>query len=336
MHGYPIFDTLREAEPDLFVALGDMIYADGTCEGIGRLGNAQVPGDFGVATDLEGYLAHWWYNLADPAFIRLRAAVPVVPVWDDHEIVNDSGPHSAGAELLPIAEQALRAAWPLPPDAPLYRSLRWGRHVELFVLDTRSYRDAHTTIDDQPTPKTMLGEAQRTWLLDGLAHSDATWKIVVSSVPLALPTGQRGARDGWADVGDGTGYERELATLLGALRLGEVQGVVFLTTDVHHAEGFRLTPFPDRRDLIIHELVAGPLAAGVFPGTGLDPTFAGRRLFVHEPASADAVSTWDDAQRWFNFGLLEIDADGAATARIVDATGRQVAAVTLERSADTP
>lgn len=332
--GFPILDVVREAEPDLFVGVGDLIYADGTCTATGALGNAQVPLATGAATTVDEYLAHWWYVLEDPAFQRLRAEVPVVPIWDDHEIVNDSGPSSPGAERLPAAAEALRTAWPLA-DGPLYRTLRWGRHAELFVLDTRSHRAAHTDPDAGPEPKTMLGAPQRRWLIDGLKTSDATWKIVVSSVPLALPTGQKGARDGWADLGDGTGYERELAAILGAIRLEGVTGVVVLTADVHHAEAFRYQPFGDAPEVVVHELVAGPLSSGVFPGTGLDSSFHPTRLFVHEPDSPAAITTFDEALQWFNVGLLEIGADGHATARWLDGTGRVLGEVDLGTSGGT-
>ena len=37
---------------DFFIGLGDMIYADGTCEATGRYGNAQVAGDFLPSADM--------------------------------------------------------------------------------------------------------------------------------------------------------------------------------------------------------------------------------------------------------------------------------------------
>lgn len=91
--------------------------------------------------------------------------------------------------------------------------MRWGRHVELFVLDTRSFREPNDRPDTGPAPKTLLGAEQRAWLLDALAGSDATWKVVVSSVPLAIPTGRPAARDGWSDLGGETGFEREARAL---------------------------------------------------------------------------------------------------------------------------
>jgi alkaline phosphatase D len=60
--------------------------------------------------------------------------------------------------------------------------------VELFILDTRQYRSRNSEPDGPG--KSMLGETQRRWLLDGLAASDAVWKVVVTSVTLSVPTGR--------------------------------------------------------------------------------------------------------------------------------------------------
>jgi hypothetical protein len=131
-------------------------------------------------------------------------------VWDDHETQNDAGPHN---QTLPDAPSEprlapARAAYvdyqPIVDAERLYRSARWGRHLEVFFLDTRSYRDANADPDTGAYPKTMLGEAQRRWLIGGLVRSKATWKVVVSSVPLSIPTGG----DGWADGGTRQGFER--------------------------------------------------------------------------------------------------------------------------------
>jgi alkaline phosphatase D len=59
--GFPIMDTIRTLRPDVFVGLGDMIYADNACDPVGRYGNAQVPGDFVTATDLAVFLSLWLF-----------------------------------------------------------------------------------------------------------------------------------------------------------------------------------------------------------------------------------------------------------------------------------
>jgi alkaline phosphatase D len=332
--GFPILNTIRSRQPDVFVGLGDMIYADNACDAAGRYGNAQV-GGLGVATDLPGFWAHWRYNRDDPASKVLLRRVGYVGVWDDHEVVNDFGPLTdaptsppyTGSRLLPLGLEAFLDYTPIAssPGTPkrLYRALRWGRHVELFVLDTRQYRDANSSPDSATRPKTMLGREQLTWLKERLSASSATWKVIVSSVPISIPTGfpPANGRDGWANFDQTTGFEHEL---LGILRFMHAEGIskpVWITTDVHFAEVFRYRPFPDDPSFAVHELATGPLNAGIFPNRDFDSTLNPERLFFHGPTTPEAVTTWEEAKRWFNFGELTVRRNGRLTARIVDTAG---------------
>jgi alkaline phosphatase D len=331
--GYPIFATIVDQAPDFFVALGDMIYADGACRADGALGNAQIPGP-PPALDLESFRAHWRYNRADAGTQRLLASTTYYAVWDDHEVRNDFGPGDDAASEAPerhlfeAGEAAFRDWAPVDDAAPLHRQFRWGRHAEVFLLDTRGRRDVNAAPDTGREPKSLLGAAQRAWLQAGLAGSTATWKFVVSSVPMSIPTGED-ARDGWADGGGSTGFERELVAILRQAARDRVRGLVWITTDVHFATGFRYQPFADAPDFIVHEFVSGPLAAGLFPKDDLDPTLRPVRLFFHGPAAGQAPRTLDEALSWFNFGRVEVDADGRLFVSIVDGTGRTRHRVTV-------
>ncbi len=329
--GYPVFTPIREARPELFLALGDMIYADAACTDTGRFGNAQLPGA-PVAATLPVFREDWIYNLADPGYRALRATTPIVAVWDDHEVVNDFGPqgdvrsrppYTDGEHLLPIGLRAFREFNPLPES--LHRSIRWGEAIELIVLDTRSYRSPNTAPDD--ASKSMLGAEQERWLIDTLRNSNATWKLVVSSVPLAAPTGAVTARDGWSAVGGVGGYQTELRRILNAI--ADVDNVVFVTTDVHYAAAWRYRPVPERPDFVMHELVAGPLNAGLFPNREFADDLGAAQLFFHGPASKDAVRTYEEALGWFNFGVAQVTADGDLRVRWRDARGRVVGALDL-------
>ena len=337
--GFPIMNTIRAWEPDVFVGLGDMIYADNACEAVGRYGNAQVPGGFGPAADLPSFWEHWRYNRADPALQQLLASSAYVGVWDDHEVVNDFGPLTdapttppyTGAHLLPLGRQAFVDYTPVTSEGRLYRSLRWGRHLELFVLDTRSYRDANSATDDGPAPKTMLGREQLAWLKTGLASSKATWKIIVSSVPMSIPTGfpPTNGRDGWANFDQATGFERELLDILRFMQARGIDRPVWITTDVHFAESFRYRPFADDPDFVVHELATGPINAGFFPTRSFDETLHPEVLAFVGPANATDVVTWDDAKRWFNFGTLEIAPNGDLSVGIVNTHGLRQFSLTL-------
>jgi phosphodiesterase/alkaline phosphatase D-like protein len=331
--GYAIFDRVAEVDAEFFVALGDMIYADDRCRPRGFYGNPQVPGPPAPAADVPGFWAHWKYNRTDAHFQRFLAQTPVVAVWDDHEILNDAGPHHdtvpmyPDRHLLPLSLQAMLDYAPMAPpaEAParLYRRLRWGGHLELFVLDTRQYRDANHAPDDGARPKTMLGDAQRQWLVGAVTQSTATWKIVVSSVPLSIPTGA-GARDGWADGGGPTGFEREAVAILRAFQQQRVANLLWITTDVHFAAAFRYRPFADDPSFVFHEVATGPLTSGVFPRDEYDRTLGAERLFFYGPLRAGAIAGAVEARRWFNFGVADIAADGRLEVRVVNGLGETV------------
>jgi alkaline phosphatase D len=340
--GFPIMGAVLRRQPDVFVGLGDMVYADNACDATGRYGNAQV-GGLAIATDLAGFRSHWRYSRADRASQELLRRTGYVGVWDDHEVVNDFGPLTdaptappySGAHLLPIGLEAFLEYTPIAvaSNTPgrLYRSLRWGPHVELFVLDTRQYRDANSALDTPERPKTMLGREQVTWLRERLGASNATWKVIVSSVPMSIPTGfpVANGRDGWANFDQQTGFEQELVGLLRFMAERGIDDTVWITTDVHFAEVFRYRPFPERPSFVVHELATGPLNAGIFPNRDFDPTLGPERLFFHGPTTPEAVTSWEEAKRWFNFGELEVRADGRLTARIVDTAGSTVFSLEL-------
>jgi alkaline phosphatase D len=299
-----------------------MIYADDTCLAEGALGNAQVPMDSPPLPSLEAYRAHWRYAEDDAAYRALRWGA--YAVWDDHEIVNDAGPHhdhvrrgrGQHVSLLPIGRRGLleHDAIDLPPDdtsTPLHRRFRWGRHLELVLLDTRSHRDDDGAPDDGPEPKTMLGRTQRAWLADLLRSSDASWIVIVSSVPIALPTGANGRRDSWASGDTDRGFVRELRGLFEVARRAGRRELVFLTTDVHFTAAFEHHPFDDDPGFVVHELVTGPLSAGLFPFDEFDTTLGTERVLHHVPEGA--VHTLEAARPYFTWGKVEIDREDTLT-----------------------
>jgi alkaline phosphatase D len=340
--GFPIMNAISRRQPDVFVGLGDMIYADNACDATGRYGNAQL-GGLPIAVDLPGYRAHWRYSRADRPSQELLRRTSYVGVWDDHEVVNDFGPLTdaptappySGARLLPIGLQAFLEYTPIAvasnTPARLYRALRWGRHVELFVLDTRQYRDANSSPDSTARPKTMLGREQLTWLKERLAASNATWKVIVSSVPMSIPTGFPAAngRDGWANFDQQTGFERELHDILRFAADRGIDDLVWITTDVHFAEAFRYRPFAANPAFVVHELATGPMNAGIFPLRDFDTTLNPEVLTFFGPPTAESVTTWTQAKEWFNFGTLELDEDGTLTAAIVNTAGQRQFTLTL-------
>ncbi len=341
--GFPVFDAINQQQWDFFIGLGDMIYADGVCEAIGGFGNQQIIGNFIPSANLDNYWAHWSYNREDGGFQQLLSGTPYIAIWDDHEVANDFGllhdtretaPYTSGEHLLPIGLQAFLDYNPIAisPDTPnrLYRNIRWGQHIELFVLDTRQYRDANFMPDNEDAPKSMLGREQLTWLKQKLAASDATWKVIVSSVPMSIPTGfpPENGRDGWANFDQDTGFEYELTAILRYLQQQGSKNIVWLTTDVHFSEGFIYQPFADAPDFAVYEFVSGPLNAGVFPNEDFDSSLNPSRLFFHgAPVGLD----YDGALEYLTFGTVEVSEQGDMTVKIINASGNVVAEQFLPR-----
>src|SRR5436309_2930552 len=152
----------------------------------------------------------------------------------------------------------------------------------LFVGDT-IYADIKC---DRPgvVPGADFVAAQRRWLVDSVSASTATWKVVVSSVPLSIPTGSPARRDSWSNASvygtpqeGGTGFAVERDALLRQLRERGVKNLVFVVADVHHAEIIRHQPAPGWS---FHEFVAGPLSARFGRPRPLDEGLNPRSLFA--------------------------------------------------------
>jgi alkaline phosphatase D len=302
--GYPIFDTIGTQQPDFFIFLGDTIYADNVCAA-----PPNEPGSTFIATTLAEYRAKHHYQRGAAALRRFLERVPVYVLWDDHEVKNNfSGPYEP---QMAAGRQAFREYWPIhgDPEDPhrLHRAIRYGSDLEMFFLDTRQYRSKNA---DQDGPaKTMLGAAQLRWLLESLAASTATWKVVVTSVPLSVPKGGGPADpgyDGWAGGTDGTGFERERQVLVDTIVGKAIPNVVFLGGDVHWAQA---NAYDANRDGApdFHEFVSGPLSARYGRLTPASP--------VLHPTTLINEGGYD------NFGLARVTKE-AFEVSIIDAAGK--------------
>src|SRR5436309_3003913 len=114
------------------INLGDTIYSD---SGVG----ATPP-----ALTLDQKWAKYRLNLSVPALTQLRAAAGLYSHWDDHEFVNDFTRAEHGEELYRAGVKAFGDYTPVTynSDDGLFRSFRWGKNLELFFLDERSFRSA--------------------------------------------------------------------------------------------------------------------------------------------------------------------------------------------------
>jgi alkaline phosphatase D len=114
------------------INLGDTIYSD-----------SEVPG-IPPATSVKAKWAKYKMNLALRNYQRARSATGMYNEWDDHEFINDFSKSENGLTLYRAGVKAFRNYMPVTYHSAtgLYRSFRWGKNVELFFLDERSFRSA--------------------------------------------------------------------------------------------------------------------------------------------------------------------------------------------------
>lgn len=231
----PVWQGILSTQPDLFILLGDNVYADA-----GPYRHRPEPQRISEAYE----------ELSDsPGYRRLREAVPLLAIWDDH----DYGANNAGSEY-PFqleSKAAFLKFFDVPPDAPMrrragiYRAERLETQVgvvQVLLLDTRSFRsplvygepDAacpSTRILPNRDPKaTLLGEDQWSWLFRHLAEP-ADLRIVASSIQV-IPDAH--CFEKWAN------FPLERERLLGALGSASGGPVVVLSGDRHLGEISRI------------------------------------------------------------------------------------------------
>ncbi|GAA5151152.1 alkaline phosphatase D family protein [Amycolatopsis dongchuanensis] len=344
--GMTPYAAMAARRPDLFLHSGDTVYSDGPLTESVTLPDGRVwhnivtPEKSKVAETLDEYRGQFAYNLFDENVKAFAAAVPSYVQWDDHEVTNNWYP----GEILDLPQytekrvdvlkqrafQAFHEWQPIDAkravDGRVYRSFRYGRHVEIFVLDMRTYKDANTA--DQTKPGHILGDRQARWLVDGLNRSTATWKIVQADLPIGLVVPDGSGIEGVANAlpGAPAGREAELAWVLHRIR--NVVNVVWLTADVHYTAAHHYSP--DRAAFAdfspFWEFVSGPLHAGAFGPNTLDPTFGPEAVFVHAPPAANT----SPLEGFQHFGELNVDgASGALTVDLRDGKGSSLWSKTL-------
>lgn len=336
--GYVIFDVMRRMKPDFAVFQGDMIYADNAIaaskaippEVGGGIWINEPAKDF-VALSLDEYRANWKYNLGDRWLRRFLGRVPVYVQWDDHEVTNNWYPgeiltadpyNSVSADLL--AERSKQALFEYNPidGQVLFRRFAHGPHMELFLLDERTYRGPNPENTDANGIE-MLGHEQFQWLKQGLKASEATWKVISTHDPLSIVTGGPGDYDAWAqDDPQVLGREVQLSRLLQFVKDEDIRNVVFITSDVHFTAA--VSYLPERAVFSefspFWEFVIGPIHAGAFGPGALDPSFGPEYEYVRAP-DTEGLSQNLPPLNLQSFGLMKIDGEGILTVKLVDVTG---------------
>lgn len=223
----PIWDAVLAYRPDLFLFLGDNVYADYAT---------------GAAADVQSLRAAYAATEKVEGYARLRRSVPHLAVWDDHDYGQNDG--GVGYALKGESKSIFLDFWQAPADDPrrtrdgIYDARLFGQSgqkLQVIMLDARWFKSPWRPTDqrnapgreryvrDDDTTKTILGEAQWAWLAEQL-RQPADVRVIASGIQI---------------VADGHGWEcwghfpHERQKLYDAIREARANGVVLISGDRH-------------------------------------------------------------------------------------------------------
>lgn len=363
MGGMALYDTMRRAEPDLFLHAGDTIYATTPLQAEKLVEDGKVwrntvtPERTRPAQTLEDFRGCYRYNLLDEPLRRFNAEVAQVWNWSDHEVTNnwspakDLGPWQDYTEKQVGILQAYGTRafleyapmrWHAQDEAErIYRRIPYGPLLDVFVTDMRSYRGGNSANLQarEGADTAYFGNAQVDWLLRELKASRAVWKIISLDMPLGtmVRDGQLRDADGRQITenntnGDGPplGRELEVARFLRQLARERIRNVVFTAGDVHYAAAHHYDPARAQfRDFEpFWEFVAGPIHAGTAAPLPMDNTFGPQVVFSKGAPPGQTLSPLAGLQF---FGQIDVDAGSQTlTVQLKDASGQAIYRQTLE------
>jgi alkaline phosphatase D len=293
----PIWNTIANAEPDLFLFIGDAIYGDWDGEKVYDVTDKSLTREWGLLASNKN-------------FNSFQNKIPLMATWDNH----DYGKHNGGAdfsnkELTKIhfldffkePEYSERRKTPGIYDAKIFGPE--SRRVQILLLDTRYFKSPFIKDERSKEEKkelnivgnykpnfdleaVLLGKEQWKWLEDQLSKP-AEIRFIVSSTQIIAD--EKGM-DEWGN------FPLERKKLFDLIEMTKANGVIILSGNVHFAE--------------ISKTVEGPYSLYDFTSSGL--------THINE-SYAQAVNSYRINKPFvdINFGLVEIDWEAQPSPQVV-------------------
>jgi len=168
--GFRIYGQMVNIDTDFFVHTGDILYYD----------------QYAKNEALANW--HWQRTYSLNSLIDFHRKVPTYFMKDDHDtLVNDSWPTMKTAFMGDFTfEQGLEIfREQVPMGDKTYRTVRWGKDLQVWMVEGRDYRSAN---DAQDGPdKTIWGAEQMAWFKRTVQESDATFRVLISPTPVVGP-----------------------------------------------------------------------------------------------------------------------------------------------------
>lgn len=295
---YTAYRHLAEDDLDVVLHLGDYIYEYGVGP-TGGVRNVALPEQYLRETfTLEEYRNRHALYRTDPDLQLAHARFPWLVTVDDHEVENNWADDISQKDTEPDQDPAVfrqrraaafhafyehmplrRTSMPAGPDMQLFRRATYGRLATFNMLDTRQYRSDQACGDgliidcaERLDPsRTMLGERQERWLLDGMAGSRTTWNVVADQLLMAqldhnaTPEVQAFGADLW------DGYAAARGRLLNEVAERHIRNPVVLSGDIHRSLAAELKPnFDDPASPVVGVEFAGTSVSSGRDGADTD------------------------------------------------------------------
>ncbi len=304
---FTALDHMATEELDLVAFLGDYFYEyGGSATAVRKHVGLEI-------RTLDDYRRRYALYKGDAFLQAAHAARPWLVVWDDHEVDNNyAGLMSENGMESEEQVRARRAAayqawWEHQPvrvprakswaDLNITRSIEWGGLVRFWMMDTRQYRSDQACGDgSKPVPcgewadpsRTLMGDAQEKWLVDGIGASRARWQVLANQVMMG-PYDSDPTDAVTVSMDQWSGYPVARDRLLKAIGERAPNRTVVITGDIHsnwvnelHTDFAR----PDRKT-IAAEFVATSISSG---GDGSATL----------PAAAKATMSGNPHIKWHN------------------------------------
>ncbi len=239
--GFNIFERIEQVTPTFVALLGDQMYGDydgdlntleeySTNDSLRKKMLAEGEVILSDKTVLQAF-RNKYGRVFDENYQKMASRFPIMATWDDHDFGKDNS--DGGYPYKAEAKRVFKENYPAYPyedeEGGIYYKFSIS-DVDVFVLDARWYRVPMQ--DAEGEEKTMLGDEQLSWLLNGLKESEAAVKIVFSSVSLNDYGGDtssgRGGFDSWM------GYKYERTKFLSFIEENQIHGVLVFSGDQHY------------------------------------------------------------------------------------------------------
>ncbi|MDX2302731.1 MAG: alkaline phosphatase D family protein [Microscillaceae bacterium] len=213
----PLWTTVYESDPDVWIWLGDIVYGD--------------------TEDMTLLRQKYDIQKSHPDYQKIREKSKIIGVWDDHDYgVNDGGKSYPKKEE---SQQILLDFLDVSPDSPLrkqkgaYSSHSFavdGQEIKVILLDARYFRDSLQRVDRVYQPNLtgeVLGEEQWKWLENELKNSKAALHIIGSGIQF-IP--EEHPYEKWAN------FPAERKRFFDLLAKTQTQNVILISGDRHMSE----------------------------------------------------------------------------------------------------